>query len=120
MNTNRTNEEKLDLFADLIEPAGAIIADREWAMLWQAHDRAGAIKSAIRNHKDEIVEILARIEGADPHTYTIDGLSLFFRLAALFRRPDLEGVADLFTSQDQTGAGASSGPATEDIQGGAQ
>ena len=70
------NFDKLDLFADLIEPAGAIIADKEWAQKWQDGDRAGAIKAAIKGHKREIVEILARIDGVEPEEYQIAGLAL--------------------------------------------
>lgn len=110
---NRTNEDKLDLFADLLEPAGALILDRELAAEWNAGDKFGAIRAAIKNHKTEIVEILARIEGVEPEEYRIDGVSLFFKLVKLFDRPDLEMVNGLFTSQDQNGEGASSGPAME-------
>ncbi len=109
----RSNEKKLDLFADLIEPMGRIIADRRVAEAWAGKDVAGGIKIAIKSHKAEVVEILARIEGADPATYQIDGMALFMRLFNLFNRPDLEGAADLFTSRAQRREGASSGPATE-------
>lgn len=108
----RTNEDKLELFADLLEPAGALIQDREWAAKWLAGDRFGAIRAAIKNHKAEIVEILARIEGVEPEAYRIDGVALFFKLVQMFDRPDLEMVNGLFTSRDQNGEGASSGPAT--------
>lgn len=114
---NRTNDEKLELFADLMEPAGAIIGDRAWAEKWQAGDRAGAIKAAIKRHKPEIVEILARIDGVDPERYTIDGVALFMRLAELLNRPDMEATGLLFTQQAQSAAAGYSGPVTESIAG---
>jgi hypothetical protein len=116
----RSNEDKLELFADLLEPAAAIIADKAWAQEWQAGNRAGAIKAAIRGHKKEIIEILARIEGKDPEKYQIDGLGLFIKLAAMFNRPDIEMVDGLFTAQGQTDESASSGSATGNIEDGAK
>lgn len=111
---NRTNEEKLDLFADLLEPIGAIVMDKAWAVKWQAGDRFGAIREAIKGHKAQVVEILARIEGADPAAYTIDGMALFIKLAMMFNRPDLDGMAgSLFTSQRPTAGDGPSGAATE-------
>lgn len=112
----RTNNDKLELFADVLEPAGRIIADKAWALKWQDGDRLGAIREAIKGHKADIVDILARIDGVDPAEYQIDGLSLFMRLAAMFNRPDLEFANGLFTSQAQSADAASSGPATANIK----
>lgn len=117
---NRTNDDKLELFADVLEPAGRIIADKAWAQKWQAGDKIGAIREAIKGHKADIVEILARIDGVEPEEYQIDGLALFMRLVTLFNRPDLEPMIGLFTSQAQNGGRESSGPATENTEGGAK
>lgn len=111
---DRTNAQKLELFADLLEPVGAIIMDKAWAVKWQAGDKFGAIRAAIKGHTDQVVEILARIEGKDPATYQIDGMALFIKLTAMFNRPDLDGMAgSLFTSQPQTAGDGPSGAATE-------
>lgn len=107
----RTNEEKLDLFADILEPAAAIAADKTWMAEFTAGNKIKAIQTAIRGHKRELVDIFARIEGEDPATYQIDGVSLFFRLARLTNRPDLD-INDLFTSQAQKDGSEFSGPAT--------
>lgn len=107
----RTNEDKLDLLADLIEPMGAILSDRDWMRLWDAKEYAAAIKSAIKRHKQEIIQILARVDNQQPQDYRIDGVALFFRLAAMLNRPDMD-LKDLFTSRAQSAAAASSGPAT--------
>lgn len=112
----RTNEDKLELFADIIEPAGKIVSDRKWAQMWQDGDYTGAIRAAIKGHKREIIEILARVDGVDPQEYDIDGVRLFFKLAAMLNRPDISPVTGLFTSQAQSAAAASSGPATANIK----
>lgn len=116
---NRTNDEKLDLFCDLIEPAAKIIQDKTWALAWQAGDRAAAVKAAIGNHKAEVVEILARIDGQDPASYQINGLALIVKLSELLKQLDMDEAKSLFTSQDQSAGGAASGPAMDAIQGGA-
>jgi len=116
----RTNEDKLELLADVIEPLGAIVGDKAWALEWQAGNRVAAIQAAIRGHKKQIIEILARIEGVPVEQYQIDGLALFMRLVSMFNRPDLEPMSGLFTSQAQNGDGESSGPATANIGDGAK
>ena len=109
---NRSNEDKLELFADILEPAGAVILDKEWAAKWQAGDRVGAIRAAIINHKADIIQIMARIDGVAPEEYQIDGVALFFRLVTMFNRPDIEVVNGLFTSRAQNDGEGASGPAT--------
>jgi len=120
MSIKRSNEEKLDLFADIIEPAYAVISDREWAQKWQDGDRAGAIRTAVKNHKPEIVEILARVEGVEPGAYEIDGLALFMKLVTMFNRPDIDVANGLFTQQGQNDESAYSGSATVNTGDGAQ
>ena len=112
MRINQETSDKLDLFADILEPAAAIIEDKAWAKEWQAGNRIGAIRAAIKGHKEEIVEILARIDGVDPEGYTIDGLGLFMRLVAMVNRPDMEAIEGLFTSRGQSEGDAGSGSAT--------
>ena len=117
----RTNEEKLDLFADLLEPVATILSDKELSETWRQGKRIRAIRQVIKAHKAEVVEVLARIEGVEPETYTINGMALLLKLTALMNRPDVNEMVDgLFTSQDRNGESASSGPAMETIGGGAQ
>ena len=63
-------EQAIDILAELIEPATAIMADKEVAEL--ARSKAPAvkiIKPAIKNHKREVIEILAVLEGEEPEKY---------------------------------------------------
>ena len=108
----RTNEEKLDLFADLLEPVTAILAGPEVSDAWKHQSRIAAIRMAIKAHKREITEALALIEGEPPETYRIDAMRMILKLLALLNRPDVEEMADgLFTLRDQIAASAPSGPA---------
>lgn len=113
---NRTNEEKLDLFADLLEPVAAIFQDPEVAAAWKNDTKLAAVRKTVKNHKREIIEALALIEGEDPAEYSLDGMRLLLKLLALLNRPDVEEMADgLFTLRDQIAASAPSGPATGNI-----
>lgn len=113
----RTNEEALELFADILEPAAEVLADKELADIIRGGGKpVKAVAVAIRKHKAEIIEILARIDGADPEEYEVNVLVLPVRLINLLNRPEIK---ELFTLQGQTGDAASSGSATENTGDGA-
>ena len=129
-------EEALDVLADIIEPLTYILADEEIQKM-QAEEqkrKAEAIKNkkpfrstplikyvtpAIRNHKPEIIQVLARLNNQTPEEYTA-GLSL-----ATLPMQVLEFISDpeiqtFFTSQSQSPStpSASSGSVTESIEAG--
>lgn len=117
---NRTNEDKLELFADLMEPVAEIVTDEDCAKLWLEKRRIKAAATAIKKHKGKVIEVLARIEGVAPEAYEIDGMKMLLKLSAMINRPDVKQIADgLFTSQDQNGDGALSGAAMENTEDGA-
>jgi len=107
----RTNEEVLDLFADLLEPVGEILSDKELSTLVQEKGKQlKAVQIAIKKHKTAIIQILARVDGVDPAEYKVNILTLPVKLMQFVNRPE---VQELFTSQGQKGEPASSGSATE-------
>ena len=114
----RTNEEALDLFADLLEPCAEILADREFTeSLTSGEKRVKAVRTAIRNHKSQIIEILAILDGEDPATYKVPNpLTLFKKLMDFLNRDE---VKDLFTGQAQKTGGVVSGSATANTEDGA-
>lgn len=113
------NYDKLDLLCELIDPIEEIIGDKEALLLWKGGSRAAGIKRMIQKHKDAVIRVLAAIEGEDPDTYHIDGAVLLLKVVAKFS--ELQDLADaLFPSAAQSADGASSGPLTGVIQGGAQ
>lgn len=112
-----TNEDRLELFADLIEPAAEAIGDREVARLLQSGKPGKAVKTAIKNHKSAVIEILARLEGVEPKDYIVPGpIGLTTKLVNLFNDPELQ---QLFQSQAPSESAASSGPVMESTEGGA-
>lgn len=108
----RSNEDQLELFADLIEPAAEIIGDKAVAKILQTGGKpAKAVKIAIKNHKQAVIELLARLDGVDPENYVVPGpIGLTMKLINLFNQPDIK---DLFTVQEQSEIAADSGPAME-------
>lgn len=108
----RTNEEQLDLFADLLEPAARILADKEIVtIIKNGEPPVRAVSAAIKRHKSEVIEILAILDGEDPKEYKVNALTIPVRLARLFKIPE---VQEFFTSLSQKEK-APSGSATESI-----
>lgn len=105
-----SNEDALEIFADLLEPASEIIGDAEVKDLFRANERMKAVKVAIKKHKSAIIEILARLDGEEPENYKIGIFTLPAKVLNLLNQPELQ---ELFTGQSQNAEGASSGSATE-------
>lgn len=108
-------EQALDMLADLLEPATAIMADKEIARLVKAKmPPIKSVKVAIKNHKQEVIEILAILDGADPKEYAekVNLFTLPAKLLEIFNDPDL---MSLFTLQGQK-TETLSGSATESTE----
>lgn len=92
-------EDALDLLADLIEPAAAIFGDEDVrGAVEKKANKATIIKLLIKNHKTEVIEILARIDGCKPEEYECNVFTLPVKLVEIFNDRDL---TDLFQSQGQ-------------------
>jgi hypothetical protein len=108
-------EKALDMLADLIEPATAIMADKEISNAVKANlPKIKIVKTAIKNHKPEVIEIMAILDGADPKDYA-EKVTLFTlpaKLLEILNDPDL---TSLFTSQGQK-IETLSGSATESTE----
>ncbi len=105
-------EEAIELWADLLEPLSAIIADKRIAgVLKKGNPTVLIAKQILKDHKKEAAEILLRI---DPEPIT--GLNILTRLIGILNEMmESEEVRDFFTSPGQTTAKESSGSATENI-----
>lgn len=115
----KTNEDRLELFADLIEPAADIFSDRNVAELANnGVNRAKIASSLIKNHKAAVITILARLEGQEPENYVVPGpFALAGKILKLLNDPE---IVELFTSQSLSDIAASSGSATENTGDGAK
>lgn len=112
-----TNEQRLDLFAEMIEPATEIFTDPELREIINSGKAPlKAVKPAIKNHKQAVITLLAILEETDPAEYRVPAPGeTFWKLLSLFSRPEIK---ELFMSQGQMSAAASSGSATANTEGG--
>ena len=124
-------EEAIDVLADIIEPLGAIIADKEIQELrkkvLENKDKkdkdsvkiVAFVKPILKNHKHEVIEILARLneQPVDEYAKTVGIFTLPIELTALLSDPNM---TSLFMSQSQTDVTslASFGSATESTEAG--
>ena len=115
-------EEALDVLADIIEPLTLILADSEIQKLAKSGEKVPPIKyvkPAIKNHKKEIIEVLARLDNKSVEEYskTMNLLTLPKQVLDLISDPE---VQSLFHSQEgcQVTQLASSSPATATTEAG--
>ena len=106
------NEEALDLLADILDPVANIFADKEFVKNLQA-SRMSAIKYVIKNHKESILSILARLEGVPVEEYQCTIFTLPVILVNMINDPDL---MDFFKSQGLKIEEESSGSAMENTK----
>ena len=105
-------EAALDILADLIEPAGEIMTDKEIGDVFKKN-RFKAIGLAIKNHKKAVMQIMATIDGVPVEEYKCNVFTLPAKILELLNDPD---IVQLFTSQGQTGDATSSGSASENTE----
>ena len=102
-------EEALDILADLIEPAGEIMSDKEIGEVFK-QNRFKAIGLAIKNHKKAVMQILATMDGVPVDDYKCNVFSLPVKILEILNDPEM---IQLFQYQGQTGDAKSSGSASE-------
>lgn len=112
----RTNEQNLDLFADLMEPLAEILTDEAVVTAYRGENGKliKAVKAAIKGHHRAIIEVLAALEGVGVDEYVVPPpAALLMKVVNLINDPD---VQSLFTLQGQSDHAASSGSASEITQ----
>lgn len=93
------DEEALDLMADLLEPFVTILGDEEFANEYRSGKTLAAVRVAIKKHKGEVMDILARMDNTPREQYHCDILTLPMRLLDILND---ENLKEVFTSQVQT------------------
>ena len=106
-------EAALDILADLIEPVGEIMTDKEIGEVFKKN-RFKAIGLAIKNHKKAVMQIMSTIDGVPVEEYKCNVFTLPVKILELLNDQD---IVQLFTYQGQTGGANSSGSASENIEG---
>lgn len=108
-------ERALDVLADLIDPVASLAKDAELVALMEKDNRVEAIKKLLRDHKQEVITVMAVLEGKTYADYEkeVNLLSLPMALAEAFNDEALRG---LFQSQSQSMEQTSSGSAMENTE----
>ena len=101
-------EAALDLLADLIEPAGEIMSDKQIGEIFK-ENRFKAIGLAIKNHKKAVMQIMATMDGVPVEEYKCNVFSLPVKILEILNDPEM---IQLFQYQGQTGDAKSSGSAS--------
>ena len=104
--------DALNVLANLIEPAGEIMTDKEvLAQLRKGGNKFTGIALALRKHPDAVISILATLDEKTPEEYaeTLTVSTLPMKLLEVLNDPT---VVQLFFSQGQTEAVTSSGSAS--------
>ena len=105
-------EKALDVLADLLDPIQVIASDQIFRKELQTNRIAG-IKYLLKNHKPEVIKILAIANEQDPETYEPNILELPSTIMEFLSDPT---VSQLFGLQDQTTEKTSSGPVMENTE----
>lgn len=92
-------EQALDVIASIIEPSIEIMTDTEFRDLIRVRNIPKAVSVAIANHKRAVLDIMARLDGADPAMYEPSLVSIPAKLLDILNDPEL---MSLFTPSDQT------------------
>lgn len=107
-------EDALDLLAEIIEPAASILADDELKRIYnRGEKKITLVKYVIKNHKREVMEILAAMDGVPVEEYSCTVLTLPVKVMEILNDKEL---MELFTSAGQTEGAKSFGSPTENTE----
>ena len=83
------NEQALDILADILEPSSKSFSDKEVKEAFGTGDKIKGIKTVIKTHKKEIIEILAVLDGVPVAEYECNVLTLPVKLLEILNDTDL-------------------------------
>lgn len=108
------NEDALELLANIIDPLSAIISDKAVsAHLKRGGQLAKAVSVAIKNHKHEVFEVLAALDGVPVDEYECGVFTLPAKLIEVLNDKEM---LDFFGLQGTKEEAVSFGSATENTK----
>lgn len=108
------NEDALELIAEVIDPLSSIIGDPAVkAMRSNKASKLDIMKWVLKDHPQEVLAVLAALDGEAVEDYEISALELPMRVLEILNDKEL---ISLFTSQGQMTEKTSSGSATENTE----
>jgi hypothetical protein len=103
------DERALDALADIIEPLGEILEDKEVTEPFKGGKRIKAISTAIKNHKSAVIQIMAALNGVPVEEYHFNAITVISTVLGILSDPE---IGKVFPSQPQNDGVTSSGTAT--------
>lgn len=92
-------EKAIEVFADLLEPVGAILSDNEIAELIRKDSpKLEIIQRMLKKHAKEVVQMMAVIDDVPVEEYEVNFVTLPAKLIELFND---EALTQVFRSQSQ-------------------
>lgn len=107
-------EKALDALGEIIEPAVKIMQDPAVVAAARAGNTLEIVKIMCKDHKREVITMLAVLDDQDPATYEVGLLTLPAKLLELLNDPE---VQKLFTQRGRTEGETPSGSASENTEG---
>lgn len=107
------DEESLDLLADLLEPCTDLFSDEALVAVIRKETKLKAIKYAIKNHKKEVVEIMAILNGVPVEEFHYNLFTLPMMVLEVFNDRDL---TDFLLQQAKMDSESRFGFATENTE----
>jgi hypothetical protein len=109
------DDEAMDVLAEIIEPASHLIADKDFKIAIRGDkknnvkpDRAKAVKIALKEHRQDIVSIMASLEQVPVEEFHYNLFTLPKMVLDIFNDKEL---IDFFTYQSEENSEMSSGSA---------
>lgn len=111
------DEQALDLLAEIFEPMVNIMSDNEFITAFDSGKRLEAVKIAIKKHKEDVMLILASMDGVPVEEYHCNFFTLPVRLieviTEIMKEPELMGF---FVPQSEKKSKNTSGSVTENTE----
>ena len=108
------NEDAIDLLADMLEPITWIVSDPKFKKQWESGEPiVKAIVYALREHKQDVINLVAAMHREDPKEYKFTLASLMADLMDLVKNPTFQMV---FPVQGRSVGSSASGSATESTE----
>lgn len=96
------NEDAIDLIADLIEPVSRILQDEGIRKdITIKEKQMGAIKRALKSHKADILEIMARLEGVEIKDLNCTPISLIAKCIQILNDKEMMDFLSSLAENEQ-------------------
>lgn len=88
--SDATNEEAIEILAEILEPCSAIFTDTELKKAFEnGESQLVIVKKALQNHKSEIIQIMATLDGVPVEDYKCNIFTLPLKIIEILNDKEL-------------------------------